>query len=286
MASPRPVPEVLVVKFGVNILERTSSAIPIPLSAISMTTFESLMDSFMTILGILFSGIACNAFKSRFVNNRFIWVLSASIMIFCGKSCWMIWDWSLDAYKCNTVCNASFKSNNSFFGFSIFANWLNSPAIWFRWSICSTRVRAVLSVSCLIFGALLSMDFWRNCMLSFIGVSGFFISWATCLAISRQAPSRSVLTSALALSSSLLTILLYSATRVPNSSSRFHSMYSFRFSRFIFFILSLITEKDFVILFVMNKATMPAIKKIKAFRLIMVTRKFDISFFKLLSEVK
>ena len=61
----------------------------------------------------------------------------------------------------------------------------------------------------------------RCCMPSRIGVRGFLISCATCRAISRQAPSRSVLARALAEASSFWTILLYSFTSPPSSSRRF-----------------------------------------------------------------
>src|SRR6202008_1617230 len=55
-------------------------------------------------------------------------------------------------------------------------------------------------------------------MLRFIGVSGFFISCATCFAISLQALSLSVFASFTALSSSCAIMLLYSFTRLPISS--------------------------------------------------------------------
>ena len=114
-------------------------------------------------------------------------------------------------------------------------------------------------------------------MLSFIGVSGFFISCATCRAISRQAPSLSLLANAIALSPNLSTILLYSSTNSPISSLRFHVICSFICPRFTSRILSLIIEKELVIRLVMNKAINPAMRKINALRLIMVTRKLEIS---------
>src|SRR5687767_2883123 len=126
----------------------------------------------------------------------------------------------------------------------------------------------------------------QTCALPIFGVRGFLISCATCLAISRQAPSRSLLAKAAALSSSLLTILLYPFTSSPISSLRFHSISSFALARFTCFILSLITENDLVIRLVMNSAITPAIRKINALRLIMVTRKLEISWFSSLCERK
>src|SRR5678815_6118003 len=75
-------------------------------------------------------------------------------------------------------------------------------------------------------------------MLSFIGVNGFFISCATCLAISRQAPSLSLRARTAALSPNLLTVLLYSFTNSPISSLRLHTISSFIFPRFTSRILS------------------------------------------------
>ncbi|MBK8142697.1 MAG: hypothetical protein IPK57_18120 [Chitinophagaceae bacterium] len=48
--------------------------------------------------------------------------------------------------------------------------------------------------------------------------------------------------------------------------------FSFTLPRFTSFILSLINEKESVIRFVINIAIKPAIRKIKAFRLMMVTK--------------
>jgi hypothetical protein len=45
-------------------------------------------------------------------------------------------------------------------------------------------------------------------------------------------------------------------------------------------------EKDRVILLVINKATTPAIKKMNALRLIIVTKKLDISWLRSSSEEK
>src|SRR5205085_2914142 len=104
------------------------------------------------------------------------------------------------------------------------------------------------------------MAFCRYCMLSFMGVSGFFISCATCRAISRQAPSLSLRASTCALSPSLLTILLYSFTSPPISSFLFHAISSFNLPRFTSLIFSPMIEKDRVIRFVINKAMIPANK--------------------------
>lgn len=114
-------------------------------------------------------------------------------------------------------------------------------------------------------------------VLSFIGVSGFFISCATCFAISCQALSLSLFASAAALSSNFKSILLYSFTSAPISSFLFQIIRSLVLPRFIFFILSLINENEFVILLVIMSATIPAIKKIKALRLIIVIKKLEIS---------
>ena len=143
-----------------------------------------------------------------------------------------------------------------------------------------------MAVNSRTLSALLLIAFCRYCKLSFIGVSGFLISCATCRAISRQAPSRSLLARATALSSSFATILLYSFTSSPISSSRFQSIASFICPRLTAFIFLLMKEKERVMRLVMNRATIPAIRKMNAFRLMMVTRKLAISSCSLLSEVK
>ena len=166
------------------------------------------------------------------------------------------------------------------------ANCENCPAIWLRWSICSTNVAATLLVSSFRLPVLLLIAFCRYCKLSFIGVSGFFISCATCLAISLHAPSLSLLANAAALPSSLATILLYSFTKSPISSFLFHLIASFSLPRFTSFILLLIKENERVMRFVIKKATTPAIKKMKALRFMMATKKLEISWRSFDCEVK
>ena len=57
-----------------------------------------------------------------------------------------------------------------------------------------------------------------------MGVSGFFISWATCFAISRQAFSLSLFANFIALSSSSSIIRLYEFTNSANSLGGFVSV--------------------------------------------------------------
>ena len=259
---------------------------PPPLSWMLSNTLPCCSVSFTSISGRVPSGTDCSAFNTRLVKRRLRCVLSACTHIFSGSNFQRIVISSLLLCSCLIESKASFISINSLLAFSIFANWLNSLAMLLRWSICSTIVLATVAVSAFTLGALFSIALCKNCMLNFMGVSGFFISCATCLAISRQALSRSVLARAAALSSNFASILLYSFTRLPISSFLFHCMASLILPRFICCIFSLIKAKEPVILLVMNRATIPAIKKINAFRLMMVTKKLAISCCSLLSEVK
>ena len=62
-----------------------------------------------------------------------------------------------------------------------------------------------------------------RCRVSFIGVSGLLISWAICLAISRQALSFWLLAKSILLSSRFSSIRLYSLTINPISSFDFQA---------------------------------------------------------------
>ena len=66
-----------------------------------------------------------------------------------------------------------------------------------------------------------------------MGVSGFLISWAICLAISRQALSRSDRASISTLFASSFTIRLYSSTRPAISSCPWYMICSFFFPSLI-----------------------------------------------------
>ena len=112
-------------------------------------------------------------------------------------------------------------------------------------------------------------------MFSFIGVSGFFISWATCLAISRHALSRSLCASSAAFSSTLFTILLYSFTSVPISSSYGQLMRSLR-CRFICPNCLMIILNVRVIHLVITTVIRLDSRNMKAYRFISVTTIFDI----------
>src|SRR5690606_2572665 len=68
-----------------------------------------------------------------------------------------------------------------------------------------------------------------------MGVNGFLISWATCLAISLQADSFSLLARIFLLASNLYNMLLYSFTRSPISSCAGQFMGSL-FSKLVAFI--------------------------------------------------
>ena len=189
-------------------------------------------------------------------------------------------------YNLTNEDNTSVISKVSIVALPILANCEKSPAIFDNWSICSINVTAMFSDSSFTLGAPFCIAFCKYWILSFIGVSGFLISCATCLAISRHAPSLSLCASACALISSFFTILLYSSTSIPISSLRFQSMASLIWPRFISCIFLPIKLKDAVIRLVKKNAIAPAIKKINAFRLIRVARNPDISWFSSLCELR
>ena len=133
------------------------------------------------------------------------------------------------------------------FSFSgILAKSEKAVAISERVSICSVRVAENLSRRASQSGALSFQAFSRYCTLSFIGVSGFLISWATWRAISRQAISLSERARASALSARASTIRLYSFTRAPISSRRGHSIFSLALPRRIRRIFSRISFNGLV----------------------------------------
>ena len=117
----------------------------------------------------------------------------------------------------------SFRFTNSVWPSGIRANCENSDAIDDRLSICSIIVREVFSKRSLKSGSPLCSERSSSCTLSFIGVSGFLISCATCRAISRHAVSRSDLASRAALMLNSSSIRLYSFTSSAISSSPSYS---------------------------------------------------------------
>ncbi|MNH38117.1 hypothetical protein D3C73_1519190 [compost metagenome] len=69
-ASPIPIPELLVVKFGVNTFSLISSAIPLPVSEIVIETSFSEPVKSIIIMPFSFVGIAWSAFFTRLLNER------------------------------------------------------------------------------------------------------------------------------------------------------------------------------------------------------------------------
>ncbi|OQA03605.1 MAG: hypothetical protein BWY67_02408 [Bacteroidetes bacterium ADurb.Bin397] len=125
-------------------------------------------------------------------------------------------------------------SVSSLLAFGILAKFENSVAIFESVSICSIKV---CEKRCMILSRFGLCSFHARCKCctpNFIGVNGFLISCATCLAISRQALSRSERASNSALSDNSVTMRLYSFTKEPISSSCVHSISSFRLPSLIF----------------------------------------------------
>ena len=116
----------------------------------------------------------------------------------------------------------------SFCASGILAKLLNAVAMADSDSICSISTFDDLSKNSS--KRSLSFSFFILCIIcmdSFIGVSGFFISCVTCLAICFHAASRSDCASFSAESLSSSTIMLYCSTNLPISSSLSYCSFSF-----------------------------------------------------------
>ena len=110
------------------------------------------------------------------------------------------------------------RSNLSFLLIGILAKSENAEAMSESVSICSIIDSEKIFTLSLTRAPSVFKLLSKSWTLSFIGVNGFFISWATCFAISFQALSFSFCAKMSALFSSSFTIKLYWRTNWPISS--------------------------------------------------------------------
>ena len=250
-----PIPLDLVVKLGWKSLSPSSTGMPLPLSITLTIAFFSVVSRLMLIFPFLSSGMACMAFFTRLMKTLDNCSRSASTMagtVF-EKVVWI----SISSVLWNSfeiLMIFSFRSTSSLFVLGIFAKFENSVAMADRWSICSMSVCVIRFRFCFSLAASSPEDRCRCCTLSFIGVSGFLISWAICLAISRQADSRSERASLSAESANSSTIWLYALTSAPISSLASYCIFSLLFPKRIFPNLLSIILSGWVIWFEMKTA--------------------------------
>src|SRR5689334_13529160 len=129
IASPSPVPDDLVVKFGTNIFDCISDEIPSPLSFTLTRIVPLSCTSSTSILHILLSPHASMAFVKRLVNKRFICVLSAFNHTYLSTGRHEISTLLLGSYKSLSEPITSCRSKFSTFTLPILANWEKSAAI-------------------------------------------------------------------------------------------------------------------------------------------------------------
>ena len=151
--------------------------------------------------------------------------------------------------------------NNSFFGSGISAKSEKAVAMELIVSICWINESLNSFILSLLNSWPLLKPLSKVWILSLIGVKGFFISCATCLAISLHAVSLSLFASLTALLLSSSIIVLYESINATTSLGVLSILIlTFWFWRFVFLIVSPIESKDFVTKFEIKYAMTNAIK--------------------------